>query len=254
MAAQFHGQKTSFYRAQFHGSSRSFFGAQLGSVRLTDVDLSEADLRETSGLTLDSTFIRGARFSPDSKDRWSVIRRWYTGPKFFLHLLILIVFLLPYVVRTVGWLGVNRAQESLVSATRGLDEAASQLRREGHPAAVVVGDALRRLTQIKPCLQADCRQFSVGAVLIGVDRGSRYWLLAVALLVYNLCRGILTFFAGPLRDEEERSGYSPPLKGFNGYGWLWYLHCAVVVLLFLALTSFAYHLWDWLTRPVWLPV
>jgi hypothetical protein len=252
-------------------SKAILYGADLSGANLEDADLSMADLRATRGTRLDSTFIRDARFSPNAPDPWSTLRRNYTGPRLLFHLLVLVAFFLPYAARTMTWVGVNRAQESIISTTAQLKRVADRLVEEGHPSSVIQGESVAQLSRLQPCLTRECTKLPIWKVLVGLDRGPGYWVLAVALLLYNFCRGLLTWRVAPLRDEEERSGHTPPLKGkpfqtfewrngfgwlrswLNSYGWLIWPHRIVQGLLFVAALSFLFHAWDWLTRPVWLP-
>jgi hypothetical protein len=261
------------------------FYADLSQATLTDANFSEADLRLVQGMKLDCTFIRNARFSPRASDPWSTLRRNYTGAKLLFHLLLLIVFIMPYVTKTLMWIGVNRAQEAMISTTNRMQEVARILQQEGHPTAAALDQVVTRFSTLKECLQDECKKVSVWELLIGKEGHQPYWLpywipywlLTVALILYNLCRAILTWTVGPLRDEEERSGYSPPLmynpnepqepplslgwrKGpdwlrhqMNGYGWLIWPHRVVKILFWIALSSFAIHAWTWLTIPVSLP-
>ena len=204
-------------------------------------------------IRFDSTLVRNARFSPNSPDAWSVLRRNYTGPMLMFHLLLLIAFFLPYVAKTMMWVGVNRTQEVIQTAAADVNRAAHTLAHQESPGAVELAESLARLASREPCLSGDCEEHSVWELLIGRDRPGAYWLLATTLLLYNLGRALLTWRVGPLRDEEERSGHTPEYKGLNGYGWLIWPHRVVQVLLLVALVSFVYHGVDWLTRPVWLP-
>ena len=81
---------------------------------LLDTNLADTDLREIFGAKFNSTIVRRARFSPRANDPWSVLRRNYTGPKFLFHLLFLVAFVLTYGATTMFYVGVNRAQHSLI--------------------------------------------------------------------------------------------------------------------------------------------
>jgi Pentapeptide repeats (8 copies) len=81
-----------------------------GAVLLM-ADLEGADLRYCKKLILDSTYIRDARFSSFASDNWSILRRKYSGHRMFLNLLLLVLFILPYTVKTVGLVGLNRMEK-----------------------------------------------------------------------------------------------------------------------------------------------
>jgi hypothetical protein len=86
--------------------------------------------------------------------------------------------------------------------------------------------------------------------LVGWDKSWLQVALVFVLLLYNVLRGFLTFKVSLLREEEERSHYAPAL---SDYWRLYQAHWVVRILLFVALVSFAYHAWHWLTQEVWLP-
>ena len=138
----------------------------------------------------------------------------------------------------------------MMETTTKIQQAADALVTAGAPGAEVLAEAAKRVGDIEPCLTEECEEWEVWEVLIGVDRGLSYWLLVAALIVYNACRGSLTWLVGQLRDDEERSGYSPALKD---YGWLVWPHRVVRGLLFVSLASLVWHAYHWLTLPVWLP-
>ena len=224
-------------------------GANLTGVNLRNLSLERADLRRVTGLKLDANYIAGARFSPGASDLWSTLRRQYTGPMFAFHFLILVCFLAPYVLRTLYWVTVNRAQ--VVTA-----EAASQITAKLETSGAAdpayrqaVEIAVSAIKDFKPCLYPTCEEFPIWKLLLGLDRG---WLAAlpIALIVYNVCRGILTWRVSLLRAEEERSGYSPAHKS---YAWLYWLHIIFQVLLIAAVTSLVWHAWEWSNLVVWLP-
>ena len=88
---------------------------------------------------------------------------------------------------------------------------------------------------------------------------------AVLLILYNICRAVITWVAVPLRDQEERSGYSPSLRPNgesywermlnvnNAYGWLIWPHRIVRILFWFAVVSFTVHAYHWLTLVVYIP-
>jgi hypothetical protein len=134
------------------------------------------------------------------------------------------------------------------------------LKNDGHRVSAALERIITELAILQPCRPPSCLETSVWEALLGVDRtrvgvvSATAWanvMVAVFLLLYNLCRAVLTWRVGPLRDEEERSGYSPAYTGQDGYGWLIWLHRAVQVLLVVAVTSFLVHMWHWLNMPVW---
>jgi hypothetical protein len=240
---------------------------------------------ELRGAVYDNSFLRNARLSAKPNDPWSILRRSYTGPNLLFHVLFMLAFLTPYVAKTVFLLGVNEVQQGIQNTTEAfhkhITESEHQLTGVSPPQPVLnFAEEIRRIT---PCLREKCKMSYVWQVLIGADLGPSYWALAVALLLYNFCRAILTSFVAPLRDQEERSGFTPPFKrppddplsrgardtrnsfirwmdqqGLiywrESYGWLMYPHRVVRLLWYVAIISFAWHLIGWLGTPIYLPV
>lgn len=254
-------------------------GANLGGARLEGVDLrlahleganldathlEEADLRGCRGLCLDETHIRNARFDARARDPWSQLRRKYTGPMMIFTLLFLTAFLVPYVVRTLGWIAINRVEVQLESKLNHLDEVAASSVPKNSVSAI----ALQVFSQKAHAkLMPEGRlHTSVWRLLIGVDRGWTFWFTASLLILFNILRALLTYLVGPMRDAEERSGISPvylipkgfkplwrePSRIFEAYGWLIRLHWVVSWLWYFAVGSFLFHVWHWMRLPVWI--
>ena len=97
------------------------------------------------------------------------------------------------------------------------------------------------------------KQRRVVELLLGLDQGILSALLIAVLLLYNVLRCVLTYFVGPLREEEERTDFTPSWKGFNGYAWLWRTHRVASVLFWVSIASGLYHLGTVLWTPVIVP-
>jgi hypothetical protein len=226
--------------------------ASLTRAFLFRADLSGADLDGARGIALDSTLVRGTRLPVFRSDGWSDLRRSYTGTAMVLNLALVGVFLLPLVAEALLWLAVNRTQLAAGTVAANLD--------------------------VPLCLAAACRDVPVWWLLLGMERGPTYAVALIMLLIYNSLRLILTLWLAPLREEEERSGYSPrrwPLHGKpygpfdplpkagrisalvsrvrQSYGFLIPLHWAMRVLFVVALSLFLYRLWTALTASVSIP-
>ena len=295
-------------------------GADLSRAKLNDTEFRDADLRFVGDgkwwyslfpfyrwpFVLDGTHIRGARFSPRVADPWSVLRRNYTGAMLAFHLLFLLAFILPYLGRTLFWVGVNRMEEagvrSLVVAVKKaadahkdsqdpkvrkwaekaeqfyqkqgsylpagvrefvenhaqrigelealLSEAGELADSEDFKAQEWAAQARQLLGLMRPCLDVKVSKRRVWQLVLGFDKGWGYFSLVMGLLVYNVGRAFLTYSVGLLREEEQRSGDSP---GLTEYRWLFHMHQAVTMLLLVAVISFVYHAWHWLTLPVLMP-
>ena len=258
--------------------------SDLTGASFNEAALENCDVRKARGLELDETMIRGAKFSPRASDRWSVLRRNYTGPMFIFHIMFLVAFLIPYVARSLIWSSVNKAQEmhgrvalelsSAAEATKVRDEIAvadfnDRLadiweERQLNPFAFgVVEDLIlqspvqirsdfmssvvARFDQVSPCLQSNCDPpRSVFLVMLGAGGGAIKVVLAVSLLLYNISRAILTRQVSLLRDAEERSGYSPAKRE---YDWMYRLHHPVMLFFFwVAILALIVHGWEFLVE------
>jgi len=274
--------------ANFEGADLA--ASNLAGAALWGTNLSRADLRGVQGLLLNSTVVRHARFSPWASDPWSVLRRNYTGGKFLFHLLFLVMFLLVYGVKIMFWVGVNQGQVALVSEQNKLNaelkELAIELQSQNDILAKQNGIKIPKLKAlvdkvadnlkitVQPCLAKECVKQSVAAALVRWHDGWLFWATALAIVTYNCLRGVMTWIMTPLRDEEERSGHTPPygfgppIRGrwtaryawdwlwarLEVYGWLIYCHRVATVLLWVSVGSLLFHGWNILfNTDVWLP-
>lgn len=258
-------KRAMLYETRFQGADLR--KADLRGAIFNFSNLEDADLRSVKGLVLDSTMIRDTRFSPRATDPWSVLRRAYTGPKFTFQLLALIVFALPYLGKTVFWSFVNRGQAYTQGILEAIKQRAVQQKLDDQTIASL-GLSTDEIISLSRCLNDVCEQWSALQLLLGSDQQGLLWLLPLILIFYNALRGGLTYFIAPLRDEEERSGYSPAWSGvsqmqhepkpyqrewWQGYRVLYYVHRVVSVLGLIALAAFVFNAWHWLGQPIYLP-
>jgi len=254
--------------------------ADLRRAILSEVLLDEADIRGARGVVLDSTRVRNARFSSTAKDPWSVLRKNYTGPRLILNYIFLIAFLVPYILKAAGWIGVSRIEAAVGTGVACLaDKAEATAEKAGEWNAQAIRGVKASVEKHVPSKERGWREYSLWQVMIGFDRSIWYWATAVALIVYNLLRSLLTILVAPLRDEEERSGHSPaylpkpapsasltervlntlvqPLGWLeryrNAYGWMIWPHRVVSVLFVFAVGAFLIHTCSWLVTPILLP-
>jgi len=112
-------------------------------------------------------------------------------------------------------------------------------------------------------------QRRVFSQLIGFGNGSLWWMVSLLLITYNALRFLLTINVGHLREEEERTGTSPPYEEpipwkeplkiipyfFEAkcYKWLHYSHKLASILIYVGLTSAAINIAIWLIQPVHVP-
>lgn len=263
--------------------------ADLRNADLWETLLDNADIRGARGVVLDSTRVRNARFSPTAKDPWSVLRRAYTGPFLLLNVLFLISFLVPYILKSVGWVSMNRAEQAVNSAVGRVAEKVEEVADGYDLGSQVLCTAADTLSKHTPNTENGWREYRLWQLIIGLDKPASYWVTALALIVYNLLRTVLTWLVAPLRDEEERSGHTPSLKPNiekaarylpgrvpserspnwildevmepmrrleslrTAYGWMVWPHRAVKSLGLLAFGAFLYHMWAWMMTIVLLP-
>lgn len=142
-------------------------------------------MRGAVGLRFDQNVIRDLLIEGDAPDPWSVLRRSYTGPWFFVHAALLVLYVLPYVGRVLALTAAGQTWATL-------------------------GPRVPDLITIEVAHVAAWR------VLIGLERGWWVPVLGAVLFAYNLLRGYLTLRIGMLRDAEERSGVSPAIKDYMG--------------------------------------
>ena len=203
----------------------NFEHAMFTGAMLTGARFDRTDLRGAQGLVFDRTSVRGAVFAPDAADDWSRLRRNYTGARFLLTMLALLVFV-----------GVLAAKAFALYGIALIETAAIPDR-----AALLAGAASADSLIEAYCRQegATCRTTSLWRVLLGFTDGyfaATYVLLSIA---YNAARFVMTVSVAGMRDEEERSGRTPhriarpqARKGIGGwiearctacrvsYGWL----------------------------------
>lgn len=63
----------------------------------------------------------------------------------------------------------------------------------------------------------------------------------------------LTLKVIPLREEEDRSGFTPELRGTSGYGWLSRVHSVIRWVFWLSISLSTYNSMTWISSSVWLP-
>ncbi len=244
---------------------------QFDGAILWTTQLQESDLRGAVGMRFDETIIRDTKFSPRSPDRWSTLRRHYTGPRYAVTLILLVFFILPYFGKAAGWVAASHSQAALSVALEGAQNRIDAINDSTATGRVVLNQALQGVREKLPGPQGtNWRDVRVWELLLGVDKGPWYFATTLMILLYNLLRGLLTWVVAPMRDAEERSGVSPPhrvqgatrlakltawLSGgwAETYAWLWIPHQAVGLLFAVAVASFLFHALNWLTLVVWLP-
>lgn len=246
-----HLQHASFRRAKL-------FSANLCTANLADADLREGDMRNTQlkEAVLDRTDVRGAfglRFDDNSVDRlridgdapdpWSVLRRTYTGPRFFLNLLLLIGFLLPFSAKVLYLSALSEAREGVQQAIAYADAKLEQAEKR------VGEDSLASARGWLASFDRSHKQVPALWVLIGGSKGWLYLAMTLAIVAYNAIRAILTMKVSALRDGEESSHIAPALASYIGK---YKLHLVASVIYWISIASFFWNTGHWLwTTRVW---
>lgn len=252
-------------------SQSDLVGGDFSGATLTFANFSNADLRTTRGIMLDGCQIRGARFPSRVTDPWSALRRHYTGPRLLITLLLTVLYFLPLAARAAGWVLAAKVEASTIASLQRLEHAltTSNVVRSSpqlqNALAKIRLDLAQEATQ-----RLEKRQ--VWQLILGTERGLLHAASAVALLVFNLGRLLMTLLVAPLRDEEERSGVSPsyhraPVGGKwdlgrnraltwlrswpDAYGWMLKPHRVVATLQVVAIVTIVIELWKWLTATVY---
>ncbi len=237
--------------------------ANLEGADLFDANLEGTDLSGTMNIEFDNNRINGTRFTahPDKygtssikqlllsrsglqlspyDDKWSLLRRNYTGSKMVLIWLALIAFVVPRII-TGLWLYILSSGNHIVQGVTAME--------------------------IDPHVRADFslawsqwvaqhQQTRVIFVFLGLTEitvTSVLWAaLTLSLMVYTAIRFWLTLQVSPLRDAETRSNRTPAKNNYDGlYRWhqriAWILVLSVILAIWNLLLLMR---WMW-TTTVW---
>lgn len=215
--------------------------AYLEHANLYAADFEGADVRGADGLRFNGNRVVGIRIKGNAPDPWSVLRRQYTGPWFFVHLLLLAIFFAPYFGHALYLTAKSQFQEWSTEQYNALGERAGDV-----PGLSEVHAELQRR------FREEHEQRRAVWVLLGVHRGFLPIVLAAIVVLYNAGRGFLTLRVSLLRDAEERSHTTP---GWDEYKRLHTMHRVASILLLVALAAVAYNTLVWMvTTWIWVPV
>ena len=168
---------------------------------------------------------------------------------------------MPYIAKTLYLIAIHKTQYEFLP--RILDD-------------VVKDDAARE--QIKDAIaNIPQHNYRIGELLLGFNETTWLAFIAVLLMVFNIGRLTLTYFVSPLREAEERSGYSPYYKDFHQYavnandsiwiiakkrfdwywinmnhcyGWMIPIHRVLKWLFWVSVISFIINAVYWLSSPI----
>jgi hypothetical protein len=188
----------------------NFAGADLEEADFTNANVFRADLTDANlwaavGLEMDNCRIVNARLWPYSKDRWSVLRHRYTGPRLAINLLLIALFFLPLVLKGSALWGISELERVALSgggAMRGVSVSIDCERAESGTLTLNSPSGINNV---------GCRNLPIWKLLLGVNGPYGHFMpaLTIILLLYQCCNFWMTYQVALLRDAEERSGYSP---------------------------------------------
>lgn len=178
--------------------------ACLEHAHLQEANLDHANVRWATGILFSDNPVTRLDIEGAAPDPWSVLRRIYTGPMYFVHLLLVVGFLLPYAAKVLALTTTARA----VDALRTTMKSGETLPKWGQDASTWIA-------------QFDATHIETPAlwVLLGGTKGM-WWIFvptAIAILLYNIVRACLTVKIGILRDQADRVQRTPTLEEYYGY-------------------------------------
>lgn len=183
--------------------SATLFGTILTGSDVFMANFDTANVRWAWDLLFDDNAVHRLDIQGNARDPWSTLRRTYTGPMFFVHLLLLVAFLLPYAAKVL----------TLTTTARGYDALRASLDAgEGAPPGA---EAVRAWLDHFDASHTDTHAWWV---LLGGTH-AWWWALvpaALAILGYNVLRGHLTLTIGVLRDQADRVQRTPTLEEYYG--------------------------------------
>jgi hypothetical protein len=157
-----------------------------------------------------------------------------------------VVFALPYVGRAAIYSAVGHVERQ-AAAQAETRKAQIEARLAVRPDNPELREELDRIGQLLTRLERK----PVWMVLLNWDKG-RVWPTALAglLILYNIGLYVLITRVSTLRDEEERSGWSP---AWREYGQLVWVHRVVVILFYVAVVSFLLNMAEVLREEILIP-
>lgn len=185
-------ERADFQRAHFCGAdlrtidatAANFQEADFAGSKLSEAIFILADLRNATNLLLDQTKTRDAQFSKTNEDPWSRLRRVYTSFGLLLNLLPVTIFVATLAIKAYGLYLVGTLQGIVL----GPETIATYCQQSG-----------------KTCEPS---------TILGIVSGYHEGILALGFVIfataYNTLRLLLTMVVSGLRENEDRTGVSPP--------------------------------------------
>ncbi|MEM8971101.1 MAG: pentapeptide repeat-containing protein [Pseudomonadota bacterium] len=244
--------------------------ANLSGAELKRANLESCDLRGSWGMEVDDNYIHHANFGPNAYDKWSILRRTYTGPNMVINLLFVALFFAPLMLRASGLGALSEIQaEALVdSGVIGQSPVETCARTGLMENPIATGETIA------------CRTRFVWEIMLGSESPFHPYMtwLTIVLIGYQTLRYWVTVRVSMMRDVEERSGVSPEYfslgdvrrsevtsprrltrnKRFLGdylgsYSFLYRIHQILTVVFWIAATTFLIQFYNVATGKVVLP-
>jgi uncharacterized protein YjbI with pentapeptide repeats len=264
-------------------SGAQLVGADLSQTLLRGARFANADLRAARVNRFDQAFVRGAQFSAmnprwrafvceivfaplagwltragldraarqiaftvDPNDPWSVLRQSYAGPRVLFLLFAVLLFAMPYLTRAAIYSTTAPIERQLVEQARHR-KGQLEIRLAVTPNNRDLKEELARVNEM--LMRFEPRP--IWQVLLRLDEGV-LWpsVLAGVLALYNVGVYVLITKVSALRDEEERSGWTPAWKDYRHLIWV---HRVVVILFYVSVGSFVLNLAHMLGQEVLVP-
>jgi uncharacterized protein YjbI with pentapeptide repeats len=204
--------------------------ARFGGAKLSGADLRGADLSDVTDLEFDENPYQGARISAHASDRWSVLRRKYTGPNMLINLILFLLFLAPLVAKGGALSAVSYLEQQMIDAGVFAQTTSCSSAIGGTIKGVVNGQQI----------ELHCQSMPMWKLLLGFGGPYGIWMpiLTSILIVYQIGRSLLTREVSLLRDAEERSSVSPSREGLFAYPNLYRVHLVLQVIFWISLVTF----------------
>ena len=202
-------------------------GANLTGAQLKHANLNGADVRGATGIIFDSNRVDRLRIEGKAPDPWSVLRRNYTGPRFFIHILLLVAFLLPYIGKAIVLTSISNGMVLI-------DKTLSAI-----PTDISTDTLLKKKAAVW--------------ILMGFTNDNNiiitfyFVIIAWMMIAYNIFRYILATKVSDLREAEDRSKITPAKKEYLG---LYRLHRIANVFMYIGYGSLIIQIvrWLWVTQ------
>ena len=224
--------------------------SNLEDAELLQTNLNGASLRKSRNYILSDNSIERTKFSPNSADPYSVLRRNYTGFRFTIILLLTLCALSPFIFDSLLWLTVNNVQFQINKFDTKFENVLSDIQKES-PLTNLQLDRLKKFSKnLNPYTSSSYKKSRIIYEIFGWCGGFVQVILTLVLLVYNTGRGIVTIRVNGLREEETMSAQVPLGKD---YLYLFRYHRMLQVLFILTCIIFAIRISNFLWMPVFIP-